>query len=910
MLSNNNMEMNRRKKAIELLNSKRQFISNIEYEKILNTISSTQRMKKAQTLDNAMNVLNLIDRNVNTYEKAIQLKKRIKKQLREQLQESPDVIQEPKSKQSPNALYFEITMYHRLDRSIYNTRETTHVIKNHGDRFEKKQFGQFEDITVEHHNTMYKAFSNCTVYFSGNNKYHNQLKSFGSYIDITRERSAHKIFDFLKMFNPTEYEEFYTKYRSLIESEYDVDLLEISNISIKKINTATTNFNKVMAMNDARSACYSFKYIAYTPNDGYIDLVNNIYETDYVKNNLVPQSCWFSVVLDAYRDGFKKSKREYGFDIDYKWLFDLVYPKKPLSKKDTRAFPDKKFNENGENPCCFDDMVDGFFKKYRLGIYMFDISYRIIAHYEPENRNKNLNPNCLYILYHDNHIYRINHELKSLQHILQNFFKTTIIENPTNTYYMPKIKGGDKAIYRVENKDDLVAIINNNTIIGDIDVIFENDSIFNLWSQFYCDDNIKFECKLFMNNQDVTGFQMLNINGKSINVTNIRLEGVINEMNFGNVEVYKQFNKAKDEIFSKFININYKSSYSEQVRKMLYSNIKGGIKGAFGSIFDEPFEGECYNIDFKKCYTSVFMDMYYLPVVNSFDNFLPYSGGELEAYTLYYVEKLNDELVYPMKRFDLCYGINLRDVAGIRIISELRPSKLIINPAREFVQKLYENQNITIQMKKDIMNSLIGMFDKRFNKKHYVSTTMNEEECNSFQELYHGRKILKTLPNGEKIFFLYKEVKEELIDGFKLISYFIKDTTDKMILGLKEKLEMFDMNVLGIETDACFVEIDDEKLDAFKKVYPQYFQYNSELQGIGKLRVAKKDFNMSARLSIMENDCTFYEVGINDVNVVPLLNEWDMNELSNIYENHNLVLCKAECAGAVHLSTMGAKRKC
>ncbi len=323
MLSNIKTEMNTRKKALQLLEDKKQFMTQDEYEKTYKLISKPQNMKSKPTLLNAINTLNLIDRNVNTYDKAVSLKKRMKKELLEQLQASPDVIQSPKPKDSPNALYFEITMYHRLDRSIYQTRDKTHVIKHNGTSFDKKEYAQYENITVEHHNTMYKAFSNCTVYFSGNNKFYHEFKSFGSYVDITRERSAHKIFEFLKKFNPTEYDEFYYKYKSLIESEYDVDLLEITNVSIKKINNATANFNKVMAMNDARGACYSFKYLSYNSSDGYIDLVKNIYKSDYVRENLVPQSCWFSVVLDSYRDGFKRSS-DYGFDIDYKWLFELV----------------------------------------------------------------------------------------------------------------------------------------------------------------------------------------------------------------------------------------------------------------------------------------------------------------------------------------------------------------------------------------------------------------------------------------------------------------------------------------------------------------------------------------------------------------------------------------------------------
>ncbi len=145
---------------------------------------------------------------------------------------------------------------------------------------------------------------------------------------------------------------------------------------------------------------------------------------------------------------------------------------------------------------------------------------------------------------------------------------------------------------------------------------------------------------------------------------------------------------------------------------------------------------------------------------------------------------------------------------------------------------------------------------------------------------------------------MYKEIKEELVDGFKLISYFIKDTTDKMIMGLKEKLEMFEMNVLGIETDACYVEIDDEKMNEFKSVFPNYFKYTTEFEGIGNIRIARKEFNMKNRLSVIENENTFYEVSNQDVNLLPVLNEWSLEELSSIYETNNLVLCKAECAGA------------
>ena len=54
--------------------------------------------------------------------------------------------------------------------------------------------------------------------------------------------------------------------------------------------------------------------------------------------------------------------------------------------------------------------------------------------------------------------------------------------------------------------------------------------------------------------------------------------------------------------------------------------------------------------------------MKYFPVVNSFDNFIDYSENMgIEDYSMYLVEKVDDSIDYPFKRFDLCYGMNIKD---------------------------------------------------------------------------------------------------------------------------------------------------------------------------------------------------------------------------------------------------------
>jgi hypothetical protein len=121
----------------------------------------------------------------------------------------------------------------------------------------------------------------------------------------------------------------------------------------------------------------------------------------------------------------------------------------------------------------------------------------------------------------------------------------------------------------------------------------------------------------------VLGFDLLNINGRNIFVRGIQEVGVIEDSYFGDEKKYNCYSNARQEMFSKFLCPVYKSNYSTQVQQMLYSNIKGGIIGSFLSKLDVE-DLQCYEIDYIKFYTSIFAEMEFLPVVNSFDNFVDY----------------------------------------------------------------------------------------------------------------------------------------------------------------------------------------------------------------------------------------------------------------------------------------------
>ena len=57
-----------------------------------------------------------------------------------------------------------------------------------------------------------------------------------------------------------------------------------------------------------------------------------------------------------------------------------------------------------------------FFKKYNLGLKVFNIYYKLIYEYIPDKYNHNILPRTLYLLVYNNHCWKLNNEIESLAH--------------------------------------------------------------------------------------------------------------------------------------------------------------------------------------------------------------------------------------------------------------------------------------------------------------------------------------------------------------------------------------------------------------------------------------------------------------------------------------------------------------
>ncbi len=81
------------------------------------------------------------------------------------------------------------------------------------------------------------------------------------------------------------------------------------------------------------------------------------------------------------------------------------------------------------------------------------------------------------------------------------------MQSPSCKYHLPK----EREVFhsRVTSRNDLIDLINAEGA-KEINAICENIKIFDLWSEFYCDESLKFECDLNMYNEDVMGFKIMN----------------------------------------------------------------------------------------------------------------------------------------------------------------------------------------------------------------------------------------------------------------------------------------------------------------------------------------------------------------------------------------------------------------
>lgn len=779
---------------------------------------------------------------------------------------------------------FEVRVYQRVVDSEYNTLDTTPT-------FEMEVFtrsavsGKWTASVNE-----FKLLSNRTFFFNGLSKFvlpflgrplaYGTIDQYDFESILKKHFKGDELYDLINILrsaNPTLVIENFK-----FGSTYKIDPIDIADeqaFDDVSINTRMINF----------------KYIDYKTTDQteLSSAFQSVYNSEYVLKNFVHRACWFSTVLDIFKkpieSAYKKTK------LTYESLYEMVH-NKPLDLDNMGA--------------SFNQVVDGFFKRFKVAVYLFDINCRVKAHYDPEDegvgRNRHIRPHVVYFLYHDKHIYHLNSDLKSLEQLLESYcVESDIIEKPKSKYHLPKPIDEETQVYMIESTDDLLEVVQTSSK-SQISCVYLGD-LLEFWLELY--QNHKYEATMIFRGCSVSEVRINNINKKRVSITNLSDEFTPDTF-VDSVESLRAFEKAKNRFNTKMLNNNYLSTYSQQVQEVFSRYSRGGVIGGFC----ETEKNYSYCVDFNKFYTSILAEMPCVPVINSFDNFEEYKGEALEEMCVYLVEKLDDKIEYPKNKVSLCYGRNLvAHKPNVKIVAYLQPSKIKANIAKGLIKELYNDTSLTTEMKKNICNSTIGLLGKRQNKKHFNQVFTDPREAYTNVKNYGGavhtisvrREETDSecweLPQStttENIYVHYLKRVEQLKEGFYLLSLFVCDTAEAKLFQLKKELESVGLTSYGCNTDCHYVERNEAKIEAFKAQYPHYFNYNNDLTGIGKLKVEIKRVPILKRLEAGGESLVFRPYVAPEVKEIEPENEWDRDELKLIISGSEKLLIKAEVAGA------------
>ena len=690
-----------------------------------------------------------------------------------------------------------------------------------------------------------------------------KLKKF----EYVSENDVDSFMDTIKDFN--EFQEFESNYATFSQSA-DI-LIRVFDVSLSKAIDQPMNYAEDFAYDDGSNLHLANQYIK-------TDLLQNYYSSSYVQNNFLPRSCWLSLLLEIYKEPVEKYLKK--TKLTYESIHEIISDG-PLNKE--------------SNGYSFNQVVK-FFQKFKLGLYMFDIAFNIVNKYEPERRNKDINPEYLYVIFHNGHIYHLNHDLHKLSHKLDAYIEKPVVTSPSDKYSLFKHKEIENKVQIIHSFDDLKSIILDCNLSGDIN-LFYNHSCLDLWMRLRTD--LKYEaivrmkdCKL---NFDT--IVLKNINEKNIVISTYSEVGVNIDKTFETETMLHNYLEKKSNVLDKLLNRNYISNYSEQFSEMIREYSCGPLIGSFEMNYEKI---ECIEIDFNKYYTSILRDILKFPVINSFDLFAEYKGQAIDDYSLYFVEKKNYDIVYPINLFSLCYGMNIKDcLENLNIISFLVPSKLKVNISSGIIDDVYSDETLTEKMKKDIFNHAIGMFNKSSNKNTFTAVSDSREEANKLRKEYTGR-IIPIHLEEEKVYMNYVEARRETIDGFKMISHLIYDIANKRLFDLKKKVEMAGIKVLKCNTDCLMLEKDDDKFKTFYDANRDMFHPTD----IGKLKVKDKKVGCSRLLEIKRYDNMYQSIRMTSQKEHILKDEWDRDEIYKVIDKSNRLIIKADIAGAGKTSAL------
>ncbi|DAC81521.1 TPA_asm: PolB-S1H [Capsaspora MELD virus 1] len=556
--------------------------------------------------------------------------------------------------------------------------------------------------------------------------------------------------------------------------------------------------------------------------------------------------CVPDLLLDVYREGFAKSGRY--DDLTHEMIWEAFYPT-------------EKFDKERLKGVSLEIMMN-FFKKYRLRLVAFDRHMDLIDFYEPEEMNHNIAPSTLYIMVHNTHCYRLNRDIGCLQAWMADSSSDTDITDADELIVKPHypLLGMEKDAFFVHDIAEL-SVIQTEQEKGYFTVYYTgnlNQVVQKMLTNGYY--------PMFKHRHGIATDVRIEVGEKIFRVVNAGYFEDEAERSFPSVNYYKTFVRFQDDIKNTILNKNTLSRYSKSLKTMMtLFSCHPTCCAMVDMIPPDRTAVPCNAYDFNKAYTSNILGMFAgIPVFNTFDEFVPYTGQIIDANSLYFVEYHGEEYKYPClitTKYNLMTGYSLGSYRkllanDITIIAVCTPSKVVPFSDRihALIRELYSSELIESD-RKFCVNEVIGCTGKKLNKSYRNKVYTDYTEAYRDYELYGGQistfdtseneiEMTETevaaLSREEKlkyynidkegyyktpvVYILTQVAEAELVDGFLPIQIFIYDLMRVKMQKLYSTIVNAGGTVLGVKTDCIYylgnvnLRVCPDSLDDFNKI--------------------------------------------------------------------------------------------
>ena len=547
-----------------------------------------------------------------------------------------------------------------------------------------------------------------------------------------------------------------------------------------------------------------------------------------MKGHYIEGLCWVNALIDFYGDTIMSEKCRKRLTVDR--------IKEIIGKND--------FDVMGAS---ITDM-EKVFKVYGIQVRIFNFCNQLIYKHDPEKISHHRK--VFYAMVKNNHIYVLNHDLKSIQ---QKQIMTKIpVVRASPDYYIKEVE--EPPQYKMIRDVDEILQIKVEKGVNEVNLIVEDNNLIKVFFKLVrsgYEPRIRWKGAI---NEIKMKFNKVTFKIRTQNLLTTSCDGSIT---VGNEKTFNTMSLAFYNFHKSVFNPIHKSFYSDLDLKILNESKtivpSGLIYPADVMRQLKKEKAKMTEIDITKAFTSAFLKMFVIASFCQFDIWKPYDGriNEHNELTMYYVKNLNfDKNRYMLnKEYCMMYGCILKQVIheiDVEIIAYKVPYQKHKVDYKTIIDNLWQmlisdDAQEDKYIKKLIANVIIGLLEKGGATDQKSLLFKNLGEAMSYQAEYGGRlyKLSDIEVDDEwieeekqKYYVLNLKDTVELKNGFRFIKEMLLQIHNLEMFKAYSKLSNNNIPCYSVKTDA-FV-IDSNYLEKAKKV----LNFHS---GIGGWRADKKD---------------------------------------------------------------------